>query len=175
MKQGVYLGPEDVDSVSAGHLVLTTDGAIARATTIHPSDAPIKGLVEAAAKLGWFNDRTPDGHFFWRHEKGERRWTDPTLQVWVSSHDPVNRQFWTHAETRGKTLEEPYIFEAQWRPELRMHQVEAKQPQEFPRVIFTGGSSRDPPRGSVICHGTPPRRERIADLRGRMHAHKDIV
>ena len=127
MKQGVYLGPEDVDSVSAGHLVLLQTGSIARATTIHPSDEPVKGLVEAAAKLGWLSDKTPDGHFFWRQQKGERRWTDPTLQVWVSSRDPDNRQFWTHAETQRKTWEEPYIFEAQWRQEIRMLQTERKQ------------------------------------------------
>ena len=100
MKQGVYLGPEDIDSVSGGHLVLLPDGVIARATTIHPSDAPVRGLTEAAAKLGWSSDKTPDGRFFWRHEKGERCWTDPTLQVWTFSRDPANCQFWTHMETQ---------------------------------------------------------------------------
>ena len=61
MRPGKYLGPEDVDSISAGHLILMATGEILRVTTFHPSEEPLDGLKAAAAERGWSCEKKPDG------------------------------------------------------------------------------------------------------------------
>ena len=55
MLPGIYLGPEDVDSVSAGHLVLVKENgveSILRATTIHKQSEPLQGKTRPPSGAG---------------------------------------------------------------------------------------------------------------------------
>ena len=59
MARGQYLGCEDVESSSAGHLVLTDTGVV-RATTMHPTQEPLQGKRSAAEARGWVAMQNPD-------------------------------------------------------------------------------------------------------------------
>ena len=76
MSRGQYIGCEDIESSSGGHLVLTDTGVI-RATTIHLTDEPLQGQRLAASSRGWTACRNPDLKWFWRHTGGAMQWMDP--------------------------------------------------------------------------------------------------